>query len=217
MMQRLEWWTYWDWRKQLVLTSSSWQMHSLRDTWWLCWFTNVTHQPSISQLGQQIMDGACLGPILSELRSKHIQDALLNSPLKEAQKTAKWLEGVLTACKQILAKKQPPVHSFERTTCGQEEDIMPPQENIFACTSYSYSDNLTRAVWRNTELLENLLLQLTPSRSGRLNLPEEWFGVHRGWRRLIVCWRCKEQGHIQWDCMSGKRLVSWAPRQPQNQ
>ena len=94
---------------------------------------------------------------------------------------AKQLEAALAARKRIRSKKQLPVHSLERTTCGQEEGTMPVQENISAHTSYSYSDDLTHAVWRNTELLENLLSQLTPSKPRlRLNSPEERFGVRRG-------------------------------------
>ena len=139
--------------------------------------------------------GLALDQFLRGLRSEHIQDALLNSPpdnLEEAEKMAKRLEAALAARKRICSKKQPPVHSRERTTCGQEEDSTLAQENISAHTSYSYSDDLTCAVWRNTELLENLLLQLTPSKPGiRLTSPEERFRVRRGRRRPIVCWWCK--------------------------
>ena len=76
-----------------------------------------------------------LDQFLKGLRSKHIQDALLNSPdnLEEARKTVKWLKAALATRKRICSKKQLPVHSaLERTICGQEEDTTPAQENISA-------------------------------------------------------------------------------------
>ena len=105
----------------------------------------------------------------------------------------------------------PPVHSLERTTCaGQEEDTTPAQESISAHTSYSYSDDLTRAAQRNIELLENLLSKLTPSKPGiRLNSPEERFGVRRGRWRPIVCLAVQRAGPRP-TRLSGKRAVAGA-------
>ena len=53
-----------------------------------------------------------LDQFLRGLRSKHIQDTLLNSPpenLEEARKMAKQLEAALAARKRIRSKKQLPV------------------------------------------------------------------------------------------------------------
>ena len=82
-------------------------------------------------LDNKLQMGLALDQFLRGLRSEHAQNTLLNSPpdnLEEAQNTAKRLEATLAACKRMRSKKQPPVHSLERTTCGQEEDTTPAQE-----------------------------------------------------------------------------------------